>query len=47
MKDFKRAKAPKTPMAGPYGHPIHPLLVTVFSKTDNQAWTQAFMQNLR
>lgn len=27
--DYKRAKAPRTPMAGPYGHPIHPLLVTV------------------
>jgi len=24
-----RAKDPKTPLAGPYGHPIHPLLVTV------------------
>jgi uncharacterized membrane protein len=24
-----RAKQPKTPLAGPYGHPIHPLLVTV------------------
>ena len=29
MKDFKQAKEPKTPLAGPYGHPIHPLLVTV------------------
>jgi uncharacterized membrane protein len=28
-QDYKRAKEPKTPMAGPYGHPIHPLLVTV------------------
>lgn len=28
-KDFKAAKEPKTPLAGPYGHPIHPLLVTV------------------
>jgi uncharacterized membrane protein len=27
--DYKRAKEPKTPVAGPYGHPIHPLLVTV------------------
>ena len=24
-----RAKQPRTPLAGPYGHPIHPLLVTV------------------
>ncbi len=29
MKDFKKAKEPKTPLAGPYGHPIHPLMVTV------------------
>ena len=27
--DYKRAKEPKTPVAGPYGHPIHPMLVTV------------------
>lgn len=24
-----RAKRPKSPLAGPYGHPFHPLLVTV------------------
>jgi uncharacterized membrane protein len=29
MKNYKQAKQPKTPLAGPYGHPIHPLLVTV------------------
>jgi uncharacterized membrane protein len=29
MHDYKQAKEPKTPLAGPYGHPIHPLLVTV------------------
>jgi uncharacterized membrane protein len=29
VQDYKRAKEPKTPVAGPYGHPIHPLLVTV------------------
>lgn len=29
VKDFKAAKEPKTPLAGPYGHPIHPMLVTV------------------
>ena len=31
MRDtnYKQAKEPKTPLAGPYGHPIHPLLVTV------------------
>lgn len=26
---YKAAKQPATPLAGPYGHPIHPLLVTV------------------
>jgi uncharacterized membrane protein len=29
MHDYKRAKEPKIPVAGPYGHPIHPMLVTV------------------
>lgn len=29
MKDYKKAKQPKSKLAGPYGHPIHPLLVTV------------------
>lgn len=29
MTRFKQAKEPKTPLAGPYGHPIHPMLVTV------------------
>jgi uncharacterized membrane protein len=28
-KNYKQAKEPRTPLAGPYGHPIHPLLVTV------------------
>ena len=28
-QNYKRAKEPKTPLAGPYGHPIHPLLVTI------------------
>lgn len=28
-KAYKAAKEPMTPLAGPYGHPIHPLLVTV------------------
>lgn len=27
--NYKQAKEPRTPLAGPYGHPIHPLLVTV------------------
>jgi uncharacterized membrane protein len=26
---FKGAKEPLTPLSGPYGHPIHPMLVTV------------------
>jgi uncharacterized membrane protein len=26
---YKQAKEPLAPLAGPYGHPIHPLLVTV------------------
>ncbi|MGI8721547.1 MAG: DUF2231 domain-containing protein [Geodermatophilaceae bacterium] len=26
---LRRAKRPKSPLAGPYGHPFHPLLVTV------------------
>ena len=29
MENYKNAKAPLTPLAGPYGHPIHPLLVTL------------------
>jgi uncharacterized membrane protein len=29
VKNYKQAKEPRTPLAGPYGHPIHPLLVTV------------------
>jgi uncharacterized membrane protein len=29
MKDYKQAKEPRTPLAGPYGHPIHPMLVTI------------------
>jgi uncharacterized membrane protein len=28
-RNYKQAKEPRTPLAGPYGHPIHPLLVTV------------------
>src|SRR5699024_1596509 len=24
-----RAKRPRTPISGPYGHPIHPVLVTI------------------
>jgi uncharacterized membrane protein len=28
-EDYKQAKEPIAPLAGPYGHPIHPLLVTV------------------
>ncbi len=28
-RPYRRAKEPTTPLAGPYGHPIHPLLVTV------------------
>jgi len=24
-----RAKRPRTPLAGPYGHPLHPILVTI------------------
>jgi uncharacterized membrane protein len=27
--DYKKAKEPIAPFAGPYGHPIHPMLVTV------------------
>jgi uncharacterized membrane protein len=26
---LRRAKRPATPIAGPYGHPLHPLMVTV------------------
>lgn len=29
MDRYKDAKQPLTPLAGPYGHPLHPLLVTV------------------
>ncbi len=29
MSDAGRAKRPRTPIAGPYGHPFHPILVTV------------------
>jgi uncharacterized membrane protein len=35
----ERAKQPKTPLAGPYGHPIHPLLVTV----PIGSWVAAFI----
>ena len=28
-KALRRSKRPRTPLAGPYGHPLHPLLVTV------------------
>ncbi len=28
-QDYKKAKEPINPLAGPYGHPIHPLLVTI------------------
>jgi uncharacterized membrane protein len=27
--DLTRAKVPSTPIAGPYGHPLHPLFVTL------------------
>jgi uncharacterized membrane protein len=27
--DLQRAKRPRTPLAGLYGHPIHPILVTI------------------
>ena len=33
------AKRPRTPLAGPYGHPIHPLLVTV----PIGSWVAAFI----
>ncbi|TDD18001.1 DUF2231 domain-containing protein [Kribbella turkmenica] len=29
MNDLERAKRPKNSLAGPYGHPFHPVLVTV------------------
>jgi uncharacterized membrane protein len=29
MADLERAKQPKNSLAGPYGHPFHPVLVTV------------------
>lgn len=29
QQEYKKAKEPMMPLAGPYGHPIHPLLVTV------------------
>lgn len=29
MTDAGRAKRPRTPAAGPYGHPFHPVLVTL------------------
>ncbi len=29
VTDAGRAKRPRTPLAGPYGHPFHPILVTL------------------
>ncbi|GAB2662427.1 DUF2231 domain-containing protein [Kribbella swartbergensis] len=29
MDDLERAKRPKSSLAGPYGHPFHPVMVTV------------------
>jgi uncharacterized membrane protein len=34
-----RAKRPRTPLAGPYGHPFHPILVTIPIGT----WTASFV----
>lgn len=37
--DLSQAKRPRTALAGPYGHPFHPILVTV----PIGAWTAAFI----
>lgn len=34
-----RAKRPRTPIAGPYGHPFHPILITIPIGT----WTASFI----
>ena len=39
MDDMRRAKAPVTVLAGPYGHPFHPILVTV----PIGAWVASFV----
>jgi uncharacterized membrane protein len=39
---LRRAKRPATPIAGPYGHPFHPLLVTI----PIGVWVAAFIFDL-
>ncbi len=39
MDDMRRAKEPVTVLAGPYGHPFHPILVTV----PIGAWVASFV----
>jgi uncharacterized membrane protein len=39
MSALRRAKRPRTPLAGPYGHPFHALLVTV----PIGAWTASLL----
>lgn len=39
---LRRAKRPATPLAGPYGHPFHPLLVTIPIGT----WVAVFIFDL-
>jgi uncharacterized membrane protein len=29
LTPLERAKQPRTPLAGPYGHPFHPILITI------------------
>jgi uncharacterized membrane protein len=40
--DLQRAKRPRTALAGPYGHPFHPVLVTV----PIGAWTASVLFDL-
>ena len=40
--DLQRAKRPRTPLAGLYGHPIHPILVTI----PIGAWTASLVFDL-
>lgn len=42
MERYKEAKVPLSPLAGPYGHPIHPLAVTL----PIGAWTASFLFDL-
>lgn len=37
-----QAKRPRTPLTGPYGHPLHPTLVTIPIRT----WTASISSTL-